>query len=69
MKETVLKKFAKLTEKRLYQSLFFIKKRLQLSCYPLNFSKRLITASFLEHLWATASVYLYPLEFRSVFLL
>ena len=56
------KKFTKFTEKYLCWILFFIKKRLRHRCFSVNFWKFLTTASFIEHLWATASVNLYPLD-------
>ena len=64
----VRKKIAKFTEKDLRWSLFFIEKRLRQSCFFVNFEK-FLTASFIEHLWATAPVNLYPLELRSLFAL
>ena len=56
------KKFAKFTEKHLCWILFFIKKRVQYRCFLVNFLKFLITASFIKHLWVTASVNLYSLD-------
>ena len=53
MKEAVFRKIAKFTKTAVLESLF----------YQQRF---LITTSFIEHLQATASVNLYPLEFRLV---
>ena len=60
-KKGVLKSFAKFTEKRLCQSLFFnkvaglryatlLKKRLWHRCFPVNFAKFLKTPFLTEHL-------------------
>ena len=65
----VLRNFAKLTIKRLCQSLFFnkvaglgpatlLKKRLCYTCYPVNFAKFLRTPFLTEHLWWLLLVYL-----------
>ena len=61
-KKSVLKTFAKLTRKHLCRSFFFnkvaslrpailFKKRLQYSCFPVNFAKFSRTLFFNEHLW------------------
>ena len=61
-RKDVLRNFAKLTGKRLCQSLFFnkaaslrpapsLKKRLWHRCFPENFAKFLRTPFFIEHLW------------------
>ena len=62
IKEAVLKKFAKFTEKHLCWNIFFIKKRIPYRCFPMNFWKLLAALSFIEHLGTTASVNLYPLD-------
>ena len=40
----------------------FYQKETPTQLFPVNFGKFLITASFIEYLWATASVNLYPLH-------
>ena len=55
-KKGVLRNFPKVTEKHLYQSLFFfwtcnfIKTRLWNRCFPVNFTKFLRTPSLIGHL-------------------
>ena len=60
IKKGVFRNFTKLTEKHLYQSLFFnkglrpatlLKKRLWCRCFPVNFAKFLRNPFYKEHLW------------------
>ena len=57
MKKGVLKNFAKITRKRLCQSLYFnkvatlSKKRFWHKCFPVNFVKFLRAPIFIEHFW------------------
>ena len=50
-KKDVLTSFAKFTGKHLFQSLFFMKKRLWHRCFTVNFAKFLRTPFLIEHLW------------------
>ena len=50
MKEAVFNSLEMFTEKHLHLSLFFVKKRLQYFCFPVNIVKFLRTSSFEEHL-------------------
>ena len=79
VKKVVLGNFAKLTGKRLCQSLFFnkvaglrsatlLKKTLWHRFFPANLAKFLGTPFFIEHLWAPASVEISVLKNLAIFI-
>ena len=81
-KKGVLRNFTKFTGKHLCQSLFlslqslffnpfprpatWLKKRLWLRCFPVDFVKFLRTPFLTEHLWTTASISILPRDSHAI---